>query len=735
MTDSKDSGLFGNDEEYTRQSGNGAASEPLFPSAPDHAAGSWMDSTPASVAYDHTDHSSASHGSLYETEQPQVAQESSLYPSSDFDYAAMAQAAFSAPSAPVTPLPKPAMAPVNHRHAVNERDLNFDRNFAVITNMMQHGAWPQALEKLQALHIEYPAVDTLESLIDEAMLKAELMAEWTHKIKGRRLTIGQEWLIWRSLPFFVLLALFVSGTLFYQNYIAPSRYVVAMERENLASIDEATQLVQIGKVYEGIALYNKVLALDPNNSAALQGLAVANQQAGLVTTYDVAMQVAEAGNLTRAMLLLQSLQGQSAAFRDVDVQLSRVNTLLEAERAYSLAEKSFAQHRWLEAIAGYEQTQLISSDYQSELVKTQLRTAYFHGAQRLIAQWPSEGTAPEQTRTFLRKAQSLNGQTEMISTLLTQLDDYLKGERAVSSNNLGQAINIWRGLYVDQPAFLGGYLAEQLYRAYLTLASEVRGSDLEYARELYELAAAMPVADSSEARSQLGSLGATVPTPQPTATPQPTVAYVAAVVAAPVVEAPVVATPEPTPTPSVSFQGWIAFRSTRTGNEQIYVMRADGTEQQLAPEEIRARFDALYQEERRAPDGRLVYVQSVTGRSDANVFVTSSDGVNSAMLTDYKGDEYDPVWSTTGEWIAFVANHTGNDEIWIMRAEGGEQRQLTFNNWEWDKHPTWSSDGSQIAFFSNRSGQRQVWAMSSDGSNQRNLSNNTYDDWDPVWMK
>ena len=64
-----------------------------------------------------------------------------------------------------------------------------------------------------------------------------------------------------------------------------------------------------------------------------------------------------------------------------------------------------------------------------------------------------------------------------------------------------------------------------------------------------------------------------------------------------------------------------------------------------------------------------------------------------------------------------------------------EQRQLTANNWEWDKHPTWSPDGSEIAFFSNRSGMRQIWVMGSDGSGQRNISSNIYDDWDPVWIK
>src|SRR5690606_2190384 len=98
------------------------------------------------------------------------------------------------------PLSVPA-AVVSHaknKHGITEREVNYEHDFAVLTNLMQHGAWPQALEKLQAMRLEYPQATGLDSLLDEAMLKAELMAEWTHKIKGRRLTVGQEWLMRRS---------------------------------------------------------------------------------------------------------------------------------------------------------------------------------------------------------------------------------------------------------------------------------------------------------------------------------------------------------------------------------------------------------------------------------------------------------------------------------------------------------------------------------------------------------
>ena len=615
---------------------------------------------------------------------------------------------------------------------VSEPDALFNRHFAVLTDLMQHGAWPQALEKLQAMRTEFPNVAALDVLLDEATLKTELMMTWTHKIKGRRLTVGQEWLLRRSLPFMLLFALFISGAVFYQNFIAPSRQVMAMERANQALIEEATGLLQVGQVDASIGLYELVLSRNPDNSAAQQGLRDAESLSGVAATYDVAIRVANSGNLKRSLRLLQSVKTQSPSFRDIDARLARVSSLLDAEYAYQLAEKAFVQHRWTDAITHYEETRLLASDYQAVRVSLQLSAAYFMAAQRFMTQWPTPEYTTEQVRDFLRRAMEVNGQDESLRFFLTQLDDFIQGERALNNDNLDQAVKLWRKLYDAQPDFLGGYLAEQLYRAYLALAAKVRNSDAEYARELYTLAATLPVHDSGEARTQLRNLGAATPVAQPTPTPRPTVAYVAA--AAPAVAA-IPPTPVPTAAPANDYQGWIAFRSTRDGGEQVYIMRGNGSEQQLAPEELRGQLDVLYQNERRSSDGQLAYVQAATGRSDANIYVTSADGVNKREVTNYNGDEYDPVWSPTGDRLAFVANHTSNDEIWVMRADGSEARQLTNNNWEWDKHPTWSPDGSEIAFFSNRSGQRQIWVMGSDGSYQRNLSSNGYDDWDPVWIK
>jgi TolB protein len=199
--------------------------------------------------------------------------------------------------------------------------------------------------------------------------------------------------------------------------------------------------------------------------------------------------------------------------------------------------------------------------------------------------------------------------------------------------------------------------------------------------------------------------------------------------------------PTPTPTPTgtppselpAEVRGNILFKSDRGGGEAVYMLDpATGAVTLITQSWV---FDLAQERLPFSPDraNRALVRQDDNGK--LQIFNESLQYGTIRKVTALGGDNYDPAWSPTGGWIAFVSTETGGDEIYRVDSEGAISQRLTFNTWEWDKHPSWSPDGSQIVFFSNReSGRRQLWIMGADGANQRNLSSNEFNDWDPIWV-
>jgi hypothetical protein len=86
----------------------------------------------------------------------------------------------------------------------------------------------------------------------------------------------------------------------------------------------------------------------------------------------------------------------------------------------------------------------------------------------------------------------------------------------------------------------------------------------------------------------------------------------------------------------------------------------------------------------------------------------------------------DAATNPTGTKIAFVSRDEFlNTDVWVANRDGSGLTRLTTYAGA-DDQPTWSPDGTQIAFRSMRSGQSHIWIMNADGSNQRNLMGNMY---------
>ena len=183
--------------------------------------------------------------------------------------------------------------------------------------------------------------------------------------------------------------------------------------------------------------------------------------------------------------------------------------------------------------------------------------------------------------------------------------------------------------------------------------------------------------------------------------------------------------------PSVSPDGTqVAFVSSREGDPEIYVMKADGTD-------VR-RLTAFHKEDmapRWSPDGRwLSFVSDREGR--VRVFVVKPDGsgLRAVSGSAVKGEEREPAWSPDGQKLAFVVRAEGEKaRIWVANVAGGEPVALTDGK-SVDDQPAWSPDGKYLVFPSDRTGDVELFLMRADGSGQTQLTKSKGADWLPRWF-
>lgn len=239
-------------------------------------------------------------------------------------------------------------------------------------------------------------------------------------------------------------------------------------------------------------------------------------------------------------------------------------------------------------------------------------------------------------------------------------------------------------------------------------------------------------------------------------------------------------TDTPTPPPPGLRGGSILFSSDRTGSNQIYSMdRNGGSARQIttsggpnedgaaAPDRQRIAFTHLYSINNGdifrmnvtggapnqltqgsinwgaawSPDGsRIVFYSLRDGGKQ--IYVMNADGSNQRRISspDCAGDtdDWSPAWSRDGALIAYESiphkkcEGGGTADIFVSDPNGGGKRNVTRSAGIDDESPNWTPDG-RIVFTSNRNGNYDIFAISADGSGLQQLTSGPEDDDYPAW--
>jgi eukaryotic-like serine/threonine-protein kinase len=109
----------------------------------------------------------------------------------------------------------------------------------------------------------------------------------------------------------------------------------------------------------------------------------------------------------------------------------------------------------------------------------------------------------------------------------------------------------------------------------------------------------------------------------------------------------------------------------------------------------------------------------------SRLWITSEDAGGSGIeinsgFSDNFSETFGILWLSDNR-IVYGSNASGNPDIWIMDADGNDQRQLTVDQ-AIDLFPTVSLDNRYVVFCSFRSGVPNIWRMDIDGRNLKQLT-------------
>jgi Tol biopolymer transport system component len=172
----------------------------------------------------------------------------------------------------------------------------------------------------------------------------------------------------------------------------------------------------------------------------------------------------------------------------------------------------------------------------------------------------------------------------------------------------------------------------------------------------------------------------------------------------------------------------IVFSSRQDGSSSIWIMEQNGKNPHPLTDKSWNEIDPTWS----ADASQIAFASDQSGY--VQLFVMNSDGTNLQQVSQHKlGIGGRSSWSIDGKSLVFYAGPAGDRDIYLLDMSTGIEIRLTQggNN----TGPCFSPDGNWIVFSSLRDADHEIFIMRTDGSQVTQLTFNHEDDWQPRWSQ
>ncbi len=330
-----------------------------------------------------------------------------------------------------------------------------DALWAQSTRALQQGKWAEAIASLERLLRLNPNDEEARALLTEAQVKAALEQS---EPKPRRTQLPR---LVRGLTIFLLgvvflLLLAVAANYVRREFFQPRETEQTQELAKAGFLKEAYEHLANEEWQLAIESFEALLAIDPGNQQAIDGIAAARTGMVVAERYAAAQAAIQARDWSAALTALREVIELNSGYKDAQALRQMVEREQELLALFTQAKEAVKAGNWAQAITTYERLRSINLEYEKRSVEDDLFQCYVNRARQLVQEMPGSVDGLMETVSLFEKALQLRPQQPQAVFELDLARRFLRAQELIAAAQAEAALPLLESIVAQQPDYAAG---------------------------------------------------------------------------------------------------------------------------------------------------------------------------------------------------------------------------------------------------------------------------------------